>query len=1002
MLNNLRFKIVIVLLCGIITKPYAQSLNELIDQSETALEREDWASAIASIGKINDNSQFVQQLGKDQYSEVLGNLGTAYLEMGHIDEAKKHFEESLQMKKEIGDFDSDTYGKLLQQLGYVNLELGKYDAAQKYILEAIDLISREKGTDSYEYARALSELGEFYEDIGYFQEALQNFKKAHNIIESIHEPNSPEYAEICGNMGRILTKNGSLSQAEKYLVQTCSIYENLGKRYLVDYAEALESLGVLYENEGKFALSEKILLQALDLKRSISTIDETLIIETLNDLGILYQHLGNIEKSEFYFEQVYEKCLTSLGKDHGYYGIATNNLGTIAKKKGEFEKARELLSEALKNYETTYGNIHPLYADALNNLASVESSLKMYDEADQHYRQVLDIDRMIYGTEHPVFATALTNYGILLFKKGEIKKAEQMYLQALRIKEKTLGINHPSYARSLENLGLYYYVEGDLDESEKYLRQSVDIQKDQISGLFPVLTEQERERFYETIREDIERYNYVALQMIDQKPEVAEIILNNQIQTKAILLNASERAKENILESDNQELIETYKNWSRLKDRLVRYYQIGKSRLAENQIDLKEVEGQVEDLEKQLLRKSNDFDEIVPDITYTWKDIQVNLQPDETVVEIVKIRKFNTEVQENEQIFGFLENSIYLALIFSKNSDKPEVVVMEEGFNMEEIHYPYYANALEYNLNDEDSYKYFWKDIDKKIKGSSSVYVSPDGVYHKLNPNVFRKSSRSYLIDDYYVSYITNCSDLLKTKDSQEDLKRAYLVGNPDYNLQGKSIYIEDLPGAEKEVNEISKKVESLLEWDSRKYIGDAATESRLKNLYKPTVLHVATHGFFMDQDKIATNLIPQDMNPLFRSGIYMSGAEDSYRNEMKGYRNDPENDGILTAYEAMNLELQSTHLVVLSACETGLGEIANGEGVYGLQRAFMVAGARSLIISLTKVQDEATQKLMTYFYDQYIKTNQIKSSLKYAQLKLREEYDNPYLWGAFLLIGKG
>ena len=122
----------------------------------------------------------------------------------------------------------------------------------------------------------------------------------------------------------------------------------------------------------------------------------------------------------------------------------------------------------------------------------------------------------------------------------------------------------------------------------------------------------------------------------------------------------------------------------------------------------------------------------------------------------------------------------------------------------------------------------------------------------------------------------------------------------------------------------------------------------------------------------------------------------------MKGYRNDPENDGILTAYEAMNLELQSTHLVVLSACETGLGEIANGEGVYGLQRAFMVAGARSLIISLTKVQDEATQKLMTYFYDQYIKTNQIKSSLKYAQLKLREEYDNPYLWGAFLLIGKG
>lgn len=979
----------------------AQSLNQLIDESELALAREDWMSAIASIDKINGNDQYVQQLGRAQYSEILSNLGTAYLETGQTEKAKEQFEKALQIKKEIGDLNSDTYGELLQQLGYVSLEQGKYDAAQKYILEAIELISREKGTDSYQYAKALSELGEFYEDIGYFPEALDNFKKAHKIIESLFDPQSPEFAEICGNMGRILTKNGQLSQAEQYLVTSCSIYENLGKKYQIEYAESLESLGVLYENEGKFALSEKILLQALDLKNKIPNIDETLIIETLNDLGILYQHLGNTEKSEFYFTQVYEKCLETLGKDHGYYGIATNNLGTIAKRKGEYEKARKLLAESIENYEKSYGTIHPLYADALNNLASVEASLKMYEAAKNHYKQVLDIDRMIYGPDHPVYATALTNYGILLFKMGDIKNAEQKYLQALRIKENTLGINHPSYARSLESLGLYYFVEGNLSESEKFLRQSIDIQKEQISALFPVLTEQEREKFYETIREDIERYNYVALQMMDQKPELAEVILNNQIQTKAILLNSSERAKDKILSSNDPELIELYRNWLRQKDRLVRYYQIGKARLAENQIDLTEVEQNVESLEKELLRKSNDFYDIVPTRNYAWKEVSQTLKEGEAVVEIVKIRKFKTSLEDEEQVFGFLDNSIYLALIFDKNSDLPEVVVMEEGYNMEEIHYPYYANALEYNLTDDDSYGYFWREIDKKLKDIESVYVSPDGVYHKLNPNVFRTSSKSYLIDDYYVSYITNCSDLLKTRDSSEPLKRAYLIGNPEYYLEGKPTYLPELPGSEIEVNKISEEIEELSAWDSRTYVGDDASESRLKNLYKPTILHVATHGFFMD-DPLISRLIPSDRNPMFKSGIYLSGVENTYENDLKGYRHDPDNDGILTAFEAMNLELQSTNLVVLSACETGLGEINNGEGVFGLQRAFMVAGARSLIISLSKVDDVATQKLMTYFYDEYTKTNQIKSSLKYAQLKLREEYKRPYLWGAFLLIGKG
>jgi len=979
----------------------AQELDQLLNRADVSMDVGDWENAIANLTQIEKNDNFRTELGEQQYSETLTNLGASYLKIGNLEEARISLETALEIKKAIGDYSIESYGVTLEELGLVYIKLGLFDNAKVMIEEAVEIAAREKGRNSYEYAIAISELGEFYEEVGYYSMAFENFSKAHDIIEVIHEVNSPEYARICHHMGRILVKNGILSTAEEYLTQAVSVYEGLGDKYLLDYTSSMESLGVLYETEGKFAESEKILLKNLQIKRSSEGVSNEMIIETLNDLCILYQHLGNIEKSEFFFKQVYDLCIESLGKDHGYFGIATNNLGTIAKKKGEFDKAEELLLESIRVYEFTYGKKHPLYADALNNLASVEVSLKKYDLADSRYQEVLTIDREIYGTEHPLYATALSNYGILLFKKGDIKKAEEFYTEALNIRKNSLGVHHPSYANSLENLGLYYFVDEDLDQAEIFLREAVEILKEQITSLFPVMTENERALFYQTIRNDIERYNYVALQLIDQKPELAETILNNQIQTKAILLNTSERAKSQIVKNQNPEIINLYNNWVKEKDRLVRYYQIGKATLEENQIDLRKLEGRVEELEKDLMLKSSEFKEIVSSREQTWKDIQNVLGNDEAVVEIVKIRRFNT-VQENEERgFGFLDDCFYVAIWFDNKSSKPELIVLEEGYNLDIVHYPYYSNALEYGLSDTDSYKYYWKEIDKNLKGYSNIYVAPDGIYHKINPNTFKTSSKEYLIDKYYISYVTNCSDLLKKENDEMALNRAYLFGNPEFNLDGVSTLVKPLPGAEREVKEISEIITAQSDWDSRLLTQAEANESRIRNVFSPKVLHIATHGFF-EETNITYNLIDNSLNPLFKSGLFLSGIEDAYKNQKKGYRVDPTNDGMLTAYEAMNMNLQNTDLVILSACETGLGRIDNGEGVYGLQRAFIVAGAKSLIISHVKVQDEATEKMMEYFYDNYTKSGKIKASLKEAQLKLREEYPDPYVWGAFMLIGKG
>jgi CHAT domain-containing protein len=183
------------------------------------------------------------------------------------------------------------------------------------------------------------------------------------------------------------------------------------------------------------------------------------------------------------------------------------------------------------------------------------------------------------------------------------------------------------------------------------------------------------------------------------------------------------------------------------------------------------------------------------------------------------------------------------------------------------------------------------------------------------------------------------------------------------------------------------------------------ATEANIKAVKGPTLMHIATHGYFLADTQSAGSAMGVDLdnaknNPLLRSGLILAGAPDPNKEEQAVDLQSNDN-GILTAYEAMNLNLEGTDLIVLSACETGLGEVKAGEGVYGLQRSFLVAGANALIMSLWKVDDEATQMLMTNFYSNWTKTGNKLKAFKQAQLQLMAKYKEPYYWGAFVMMGQ-
>jgi CHAT domain-containing protein len=330
------------------------------------------------------------------------------------------------------------------------------------------------------------------------------------------------------------------------------------------------------------------------------------------------------------------------------------------------------------------------------------------------------------------------------------------------------------------------------------------------------------------------------------------------------------------------------------------------------------------------------------------------------------------------------------------------------GEDLEDKYFKYYKNSIIYRYHDEYSYQNFWAKIEIRIGNPTTIYLSPDGVYNQINLEVIPVNDSLYVLDRSNIVLLSNTKDLAMARKKEETKdKTAILFGDPDYYLEvnpdHSPIYINKLPGTRKEVTRLSEILESK-GWHTEQFLSDEATEEVVKNKKNAAVFHIATHGFYspsiVEDENLALEQLKQSTavnNPLMRSGLMLNGAGDilaqtQYKFNMM--------DGILTAYEAMNLNLDYTDLVVLSACETGVGDVTAGEGVYGLQRAFIVAGADNLIMSLFKVSDQATSELMVNFYDYWLKTGNLRSSFVQAKKTIREKYSDPIDWGAFILIG--
>jgi CHAT domain-containing protein len=331
-------------------------------------------------------------------------------------------------------------------------------------------------------------------------------------------------------------------------------------------------------------------------------------------------------------------------------------------------------------------------------------------------------------------------------------------------------------------------------------------------------------------------------------------------------------------------------------------------------------------------------------------------------------------------------------------------------------------------------YDSFWKPIAEKIGDAKTVYISLGGFYNNINLNtIFNPETGKYLLEEKDIRIVNSARDFILSKESQKKYfssKTASLYGFPNYDgntsVSNDSL---DLYASTRDLNSfwldsltrgglkakplVETKIEienisALLNsngWNTQTYLEDLASETNIKKEISPRVLHVATHGYFFENIPIDNDvnqflgmekeIVIQD--PMLRSGLLFTGANRTFQGEET-----PGENGLLSAAEASLLDLRETELVVLSACETGKGEIKNSEGVYGLRKAFADAGAQNIIMSLWKVDDKVTQEFMTRFYEVWLNDNtSIREAFNKTQLEIKEKYPEPYYWGAFILVEK-
>lgn len=925
---------------------------------------------------LNVSQNLYAQKWLNELGKAVKNEGSKQATQGNLSMDSLDFQFAISVNENAGFFDVKQKGEGENKA--MNFLFGT-DAVKAPIDIARDKINT--GTGFYDGILKNYKLAEMY------------FDSARIYLESKSLTNEILYLRALSSLGLVNLTQAKTAQANQYIALTLEMSEQSVGKKSAAYIANLNNLAKLHQALGKYNEAENEFNEALTLSNQLFG-DGMQKAILLNNKSMLLQTVGRYAEAAELMKEAMRA--SSKGPKKTFQSFDNRkfqaNLAFIYQLSGKFTEAEATFLEIKKVFESRKQTGNAEYAGLLNQMGILYIQMGKPEKVEELLKKSKAVYKERYTEDNIYYAKVTNDLGNFYRMNARYEEAEKQLNKALSIRETLLGTKHPDYVRTQENLAVLYWKTNKPEQAYMMYRDVMDKTIEFINLYFPPMSEAEKTSYWDITAPRFQRFYNFALEVSPTMKYVAQDFYDYNMATKALLLNSTSKVKEAILKSNNEELIQEYLSWLDQKEQLARLYTLTKEELKQQKINLAELERTANATEKSLSGKSTEFSAGYSTQKTSYKQIQSLLIDTEAVVDIIRVRGFAQD---------FTTDSKYVALVLKKSSEMPTLVVMDNGADLEKKYAKFYRNAVQQKVTDDYSYEQYWAKIEAELTGKRMIFISPDGAYNQMNLNTLKRPAEDYVINRYDLVIIGNSKDLLTLKIKKPAAKKsAFLLGFPDYQ----TAEVSPLPGTKVEIDGVSKVLKAS-GYLVTQVMAKEATEKNVKAIKAPALVHIATHGYFLQDageaegSVFGVNAESASRNPLLRSGLILAGAGKSITGT--GGSDISSNDnGVLTAYEAMNLNLEGTSLVILSACETGLGDIKSGEGVYGLQRAFQVAGAEALIMSLWKVDDAATQMLMTNFYNNWIKLGNKQKAFKQAQLQLMARYKDPYYWGAFVMMG--
>jgi CHAT domain-containing protein/tetratricopeptide (TPR) repeat protein len=762
----------------------------------------------------------------------------------------------------------------------------------------------------------------------------------------------------------------------------------------------------------------------------------------LNNLAYAYRRTGRVEDAETCYSQARDIDAGYFGPDHEETLTDITNLAILRLERNDASRddrgrARKDLEFVREVHRYRLPPSHPFIAEDHLHLSSVLRDDGDWGGAERETRRALEILEQFHPDRKVLIANTRCNVAVLLREQGRNPEAVRLLESARAVHEEELGPDHPDLALDLGALAIGYTALGDSQKALRLLEDAARIDDRYLGKVFVVGSERQRLEALRPYQSSLGLcLSLVAGHLPTSAPAVRfafELVLRR----KALAAEALAAQRDAVLGGRHPHLKPTLDELRGLR------WRIARESLAGQSAELKALDDQRERLERELARQ-------VPEIKLERElraadrgAVARGLPEGAALVEFIRfdVFAFQAVPARGEPRY---RPAHYLAFVLAaREPDGVRLIDLGEAEPIDrliaEFRSGITSDAADPAAREDAGGRLRAAVFDRLAPALGKrrrLVLAPEGDLTRLPFEVLPAAGGHLLMETYQISYVGCGRDVLRfgtestgqgaeplvVADPDFDLGRptdcqpqaarsGEPVGRRSHDLDRSMYHFAPLPGTREE----GERVAALLR--VQPWLGAAALEGRLKQECRsPRILHLATHGFFLqDQPRdpnrggrelsgsagpgSAAGLLPGALpeNPLLRSGLALAGAQTS----LDGGQPPPEaEDGLLTAEDVSGLDLLGTDLVVLSACETGLGEVHTGEGVFGLQRAFVLAGARTLVMSLWNVPDDATQVLMVNFYERLLRGESRAAALRAAQDDLRRQYPDPFYWGAFVCLG--